>query len=152
MTNSNNANVRLNLTLPALERLIGDNPQLQIELSQQVCDAFIRNKIFKSIENSIHLASVGNKLTEEVNDQIKKAFGIKNVDWYNRITNWDMPVEWQTLITNKVRETVDTHIRNRTDLTKIISDAVEARLNQVIDFEIKQQVRAKIAKAMESLK
>lgn len=53
MTNSNNTNVRLNLTLPALERLIGENPEIKLELSQQVCETHIMNGVFASMKETM---------------------------------------------------------------------------------------------------
>lgn len=152
MTNSNNANVRLNLTLPALERLIGDNPQLQIELSQQVCDAFIRNTILKSLETSVPLQAAKRSLQDEIDRKVKQELGIVATDWYGKVTNWKIPTEWQSVFDNKIKELIDKQLSSLNgQIENMVASELKHKVEYYTDSQIKSHVKKQVADAVATL-
>lgn len=143
-------------SLEALERLIGNDNELEIDIRQNVVDAFTK-KHLKTIANDELMIRAKNAVTNTISEEFmdKVIFNHRPTDVFKKdivddfkrrlrteanmtlIDIVDEVIE-STKAYERVKETVESAVLNITD--KIIYASSEANINRLVDKKLKERL------------
>tara|TARA_R110000868_G_scaffold14070_5_gene65618 strand:- start:1697 stop:2455 length:759 start_codon:yes stop_codon:yes gene_type:complete len=115
--------IKLQLTLPALERLFAETPEIELQLRKQACRE-IASRHFKELADA-ELWRLSHGMTESIAEEVKKC-----VDGFASGTK-EPTGRWRWYLSYPTSETVDNMIANA--CKKYLTDRVEAMAKQAVD-------------------
>ncbi len=117
--------MKLSLSLPALERLIGGDNQIEIELRQQIAEKFAERHL-KCLLNDTMLGQVQQKVTQFANGQI--AALIADIGSKESTNRWASEARFRLHgpITDAIKQAVDDAISNK--IAEAVQLAADTRL------------------------
>lgn len=145
--------MKLELTLPALERLIGGDTELELALRKQIVQEFAKRHLKEVAEQAVYEAAIA-ETKQYVNAAAKEAFDVENI-----ATNHLWPTvgyRLKSIISKIVEETaqkvVDEYLRNIIKYQghywgKEIRTAVDKEMARQIEKEIEDGIRKRLEAA-----
>lgn len=144
--------VRLNLTRPAVEALLGAQPELRVHLSQQVCEAVYKKHVLGCVANNPAIKELLSRLEQVASLEIQKQIG-------------DIRTTWQgSLYEYQLRPEVMEHLRKQLDgkasdiLRKLVEESIEKTMKGLEDMiqakvnaMVPTLVRSKVAAVVEAI-
>jgi hypothetical protein len=144
------------LDASALDRLLGGNTELEIELRQSVVAQFAKHHL-KPLINSVEVQSIVNDIKRHAADAATASIADVETRWSGGTTVVLKP-EIVSKIKEKTQEQMQSIIENTvraamTELidSKFIEQQVNSRLDYHIKYEVKSQVDAKMAAIRQSI-
>lgn len=147
--NSKEMKIQIN-NLEALERLIGGDTQLEMDIRQNIVEAFTK-KHLKSLANS----EVIKQSSKIIQDEIEKVFqnssryGQVISDKYKEILSNYIKQEIQKFVNLEIRKVVDEVVSNEVT-EEIIQYKIESFLNAHIKNVIRQEMADKLINVLRS--
>jgi hypothetical protein len=151
--------IQMSLSVPALERLIKDDSEIEVQLKQGVIANFV-DKHLRSLLNDDLLRTKINELSIAVNSEAAKVVKTKIGDFvggYNRqyVLNKEFSDRLTETITSKVRESVDrivsekieTYSKTR-DIDSMITKYIEHKFTTVTNAMIEEKAKELLAQAL----
>ena len=136
MVMQNNAateSVKIQLTKSALERLIGDSPELQLQLTNQVAEEVVKKYVVKALKNDEKFNQLSNKIEKDLNNQIAQRIGTFEKSWSDNYANFQLRPEVRQKVEDRVRLTVENEVN------KIVSDSVTKAMSS-LDERIQKRI------------
>lgn len=148
-------------TLAALERLIGGDNELEIEIRNSIVQEFAK-KHLKAVANSDQVSKTLDQIKKHIQDKVsfqlsaQIASFTKNFD--GSLSSIQIRPEIQNIINNKVNLQLDTTIRNcviesikKWSEDKNINELINKKFEYFIEDFIKNEVKKRIEKLKNSL-
>ena len=144
-------------SLEALERLIGNDNKLEIEVRNSIVQKFAE-KHLKSLANSptIHTAlnNINDAVTREVSTKLNKEVATFKQDCFGRISDMKLNPDVQREIDNKVKSTSEEQIRlavhNAVESWKKNND-INARIDKAISYYNEQHIKEEVRNRLDAL-
>lgn len=153
----NKLTIQIN-NLEALERLIGGDSEVEVDIRNSVVQKFAE-KHLKPLANSAPITSTLNAIKEEISRQIKdkceKEIATFKNDWYGRISEVKLNQSIKSEIDSQVRNVVDTTVRNAVDeaLKTWSNDAeLKTRVEKRFEYYTTEMINTEIKSRIEKLK
>lgn len=140
--------LRLSLTAPALEQLIGGNTEIELEIRQCVASAFARRHLGNLLneETQRTIAAARDGVKQEIADSFSRALleivATLNVDSYGRV---------RATLKPEVIQQIESHVRGAAGaiMNETITTAIEQRLAN-INAEISRIVKEHLAQHLKA--
>lgn len=159
MTDPRTHNVTIRMTQPAMQALLGDQPEIKAEITRQVASQFLERHLDRPMsqipELSRLIAEYTVKLEQEFRDKTEKFIGKVNRDVYQRILSIDLHPDLKRKIDEAVLALVHKNIREIVDaamLEKNLEARVQRTVDILVDEEIHRRVKAKMDDVLKGLK
>lgn len=159
MTDPRTHNVTIRMTQPAMQALLGDQPEIKAEITRQVASQFLERHLDRPMsqipELSRLIAEYTVKLEQEFRDKTEKFIGKVNRDVYQRILSIDLHPDLKRKIDEAVLALVHKKIREIVDaamLEKNLEARVQRTVDILVDEEIHRRVKAKMDDVLKGLK
>ena len=148
--------VKLVMTRPAVEALLGAQPELKVQLTQQVADQIVSKHVLKSIIGNQQINALVSDLRAVASAEIVRQVGTIKRDWTGQVTECKLNSEVEEKIKSLVVARVD-ELASRLVTEKI--DKKMAELDSIIDRQlalivpdvVRAKVQAAVKKVAESL-
>lgn len=144
--------VKLVLTRPAVDALLGADPSLKVTLTQQVCEAVIKKHILGSVANNPDIKALLSRLNEVATAEIARQVGEIKTDWQGRIIDLKLRPEVERFIQEQLTKCSDTILRSRVERAV---ESTMAKLDDMINAKVAAMVpdivRAKVALAVKKV-
>lgn len=127
--------VRLSLSLPALERLIGGDNPLEVELRHQIVNAFAEKHLKCLVSHDLVYAAE-QKVRKEVEGMINAA--IKQIGNPETSASWAREATFR--LNENVRKAIDAAVEDK--LSKMIHEAIEVRMESSVRTATREVSRA----------
>lgn len=154
---NNNLTIQIN-NLQALERLIGGDSQVEIEIRNSVVQKFAE-KHLKPLANSDHLDAVFKTIKEaimkEVQEKCEKEIATFKTEWYGRISEVKINPSIKTEIDSQVRHVVDDTIRKTVDESIKFwanSSEIEKRIEKRFEYYTTEHINAAVKARLDKVK
>lgn len=149
--------VFLSLNRPALERLLGGDGALELQLRTQIVDEFVASYLREALERKV-LSDLANKV-QRTCDDVLKAYWQRRTDWSGTVTISDslrqaIQGAAGTAIDAEIRTALGVAVQERIarwgrDIEVLVRRAVDAQLNEKkINELIDQGVRERLEMAV----
>lgn len=147
--NSKEMKIQIN-TLEALERLIGGDTQLEMDIRQNIVEAFTK-KHLKSLVNSEVIKQSSKIMQDEIEKifQNSSRYGQVISDKYKEILSNYIKQEIQKFVNLEIRKVVDEVVSNEVT-EEIIQYKIESFLNAHIKNVIRQEMADKLINVLRS--
>ncbi len=156
---SNHVPVRLQLNLPALERLLGGDTQLEVELRQQVVQQFVE-KHLKGIVDTEAVQQTLTILRKRIEDSIREQVGTTASDERNYYSTRYSTVEGkingviQEIVKKQLEKLVSEsylhhYEEHRNYWHRQMNDAVRTAVAAVTDKLIEDEIGDRVSKALD---
>lgn len=151
------SNIRMSLNLPALERLIGGDSNIEVELRHQVAKELVKKHLSQLIKNEF-LTKYDSGMREVFDQEIKDTIGTKISEryqtWGAYIDRWNIVPELKTKIeeclSQQLLQSIEKFkINIEEKLSSIIkekADYLEKRYQDYIDMSVKEACRGVLEK------
>jgi hypothetical protein len=144
--------MRLELNLPALERLIGGDTELELELRKQIIQEFAKRHLKEEADKAAYEAVV-EEVRRRVNELAKNNFGIDNL-----VTSLIWPtVDFrlksmiESLVNEQARKAVDAALLQIIECQKRYwKHEIEAAVKRGMDRQIEKEIEEGIRKRLEA--
>lgn len=153
----NNLTIQIN-SLEALERLIGGDAQVEIEIRNSVVQKFAERHL-KPLANSTAMENTLNGLREDiaktVREKCEKEIATFKSDWYGRVSEVKLRPEVKAEIDSQVRNVVDDTIRKTVDESiKFWSNGaeLEKRVQKRFEYYTAEHINAAVKERLEKVK
>jgi cobalamin biosynthesis protein CobD/CbiB len=145
--------MKLELTLPALERLIGGDTELEVALRRQIVEEFSRRHLKEVASTAIHASAI-ESAKQLVNAAAKEMFDVENV-----ATSHLWPTvgyRFRSMIESLVRESAQKVVDEtllkvveyqKTYWTEEVRRMVEKAVNRQIEEEVRDGIRKRLEAA-----
>lgn len=144
--------VKLSLTRPAVEALIGAQPELKVALTQQVCEAILRKHVLGCVSNNPEVKAMLKRLEQVAQEEILKQVGTIKTDWHGRLTDFKLKPEVELFVQERLSTCSDGILRARVE--QAVSQTM-AKLDETINAKVAAMVpdivRAKVALAVKKV-
>lgn len=133
-------------SLEALERLIGGDSKVEIEIRNSIVERFTKKYLKGLVENKI------NYIDKRINKEIQKNIGI--VDKYDFKLNPSIEQKLNEKIEESINKAVGLVYRKIDDsviATKVF-DSYNQSLDKMIDFRVKNHLKQKLDEVFEKIK
>jgi LPS O-antigen subunit length determinant protein (WzzB/FepE family) len=160
---SNNTNPKSYLTLQinsleALERLIGGDSQVEIDIRNSVVQKFTE-KHLKAVVNSDAVQRamtwIKTDVERQISDRLTQEIGTFKSDYYGRISDVKLRPEINTEIDRRVRDSINTIVSNAiAEAEKKIVDAaeIEKRIRSYVDHNINVRINQEVKARLDQIK
>jgi hypothetical protein len=126
MTQNDTKLIKMSVSLPALERLLGGDSQLEIDLRQQIAEQFAKKHV-KALINAEALKSVTSTLSSAVTQTVKDQVGTVVYDYNKSVYTMRLTKQMEEAVSGIIKNIVNTSLLN---------------LQSKIMLEIQQKVEA----------
>jgi predicted nuclease of restriction endonuclease-like (RecB) superfamily len=145
--------MKLELNLPALERLIGGDTELELSLRRQIVEEFARRHLKEIAEKATYQAAL--EATKQfVNEAAKEAFDIENLTVSHKWPEVGYRIKSiiETLVKENAQKAVDEALLKiieyqRRYWSKEIENAVKKGMDRQIEEEIKKGIQQRLEAA-----
>lgn len=147
--------MKIELTLPALERLIGGDAEIEISARKQIVQEFARRHLKEVAESETYLQAIS-EVKNIVNDLVKNHLGIENIAtshlWPTISQRLKMMVD--KTVNDSIDKAIEAVIQDKIDRYKHywqseVIKAVNKEMERQIEQEIREGIRRKLEKVME---
>jgi len=157
MNTNETKKIKLTLDSSALDRLLGGDTELELELRQSIACQFAKRHL-KPLINCSEIAQIAHDIkgqaVKHATDLITDTVATIKTDWGSKVIN--LKPEVINTIRSKVREEINTIVSDAvgdaiSEVIKEIPQIVTNRVNVNVTAEVKRQVDAKMAAMRASL-
>jgi FKBP-type peptidyl-prolyl cis-trans isomerase (trigger factor) len=145
----------IQLTLPALERLIGGDTEIELALRKQIVQEFATRHL-KAVVNEEVVKAATAEARAHVNDMVKEHFGVTSIV---EATLWPM-VDYR--MKSRIEDRVKQHAQKAVDealagiiesqkrwMVSDLREAVRKEMDRQIEKEIQDGIRSRLSAAIE---
>ncbi len=145
-------------SLEALERLIGGDSAVEIELRNNIAAKFVEKHLKQLAGTGVIQTAIQNARTavlHQAGEELKKTIGSWSQDWRGQLSNITLRAE----IVEKIKGEIDMHVSDL--ITRRVQDAMTAadlegkvakRVADITEYRINEMVRAKLDSVVKGLK
>ena len=144
--------MRLELNLPALERLIGGDTEIELHLRQQIVQEFAKRHIKEIAATATYEAAIA-AAKQFVNEAAKEAFDVENVATSHLwpTVGYRLKSIMEKMVTDSAQKIVDEELRKYIEYQKrywakevesTVKKAMAAEIEKAVSEGIKQRLEA----------
>ena len=146
--------MKLQLTIPALERLIGGDTEIEVDLRKQIVHEFAKRHLKNVADEEIHKAAV-DEVKKHVNAAAKEAFDINGVlgaTWPDASRRLESMVK--SVVESSVQQIVDEALakviqRQNHYWTQQLADVVDRAVHRDIEKLVEQGIQKRLKAAID---
>lgn len=149
---------KVSLTRGAVERLISDNPEVKVQLTNQVIDAIAKKCVLKSVENSPELHKLNGEIRSEVTRLVDERMAqFAKRDSYMR---WELNPNYKRQLSESVHAAVDASVneavaaavaKNRETLAAAVQRFTSTSADDSLRAVVAKLVREELGRCLNSL-
>lgn len=151
--NEKDDSMKLFLNLPALERLIGGDSEVEISLRHQIVNEFTKRSLTEIAKSQSYQKTL-QELRNILDDEVKNTVGITLKNGYRSSHSDQLREQIQSIIQKAVDEAIDksiqTAIKNKMDYyeSKTFEQVIENKVGYAFNVKIDQLVKAEVERRM----
>lgn len=141
-------------SLEALERLVGGDTELEIEVRNSVVQRFAE-KHLKPLANSDGFKAIGNQIRKDANDNLSREIASFKETWNGSLTDIKIKPEIKQEIDRQVRALVDEKIREAVhEATQFWANEkeIESRISKAMAYYNEETVKDEVKRRIEEIK
>jgi hypothetical protein len=126
------AKLTLNLTYPVLEKLIGGDSEIEVQIRSQIADRFLKNYLKKFVSDE-RIQQLRIDVNKSVDKQIAQELGFLQGKFFSE--SFQLNPKYTEIILKKLKESLDKIINEaikQVDITSLI----EAKMKQLIEINM----------------
>ena len=157
MQNNSEYAIKMQLTRSAVERLIGDNPELQVQLTNQVAGEIVKKYVLKSVNCESKIAELSKKINTEVLNLIAREVGTFTSSWSDQFKDFQLNSDLRFkivaqvsfMVQQQIGEMVKEQVANQMQHIKSLVDQEVGKYTNAI---VLQSVKARLEESFKTIK